>query len=419
MFQLHSSRELQQVMSHLLENCRFSDGRKFLLDFSTLLYGLCTRQITVGEPSAPCFASLVPLVWQQDWSLSRLPYPSGAPFANLDGQSLTAIRDCLCFLQNDSAALAEASAALFNRLLEHMNQARLIHDFITPVALAEMMANMLSPAKGERVLDPTCGSGRLLVAAFSRNNAITMAGVDRDETILAIAFFNLYFNGCRETTLLCQDFFNLPVDDGHMSPDIILSNPPYEDNALSTMKFVSRIITALKPGGRCGILVPEGFLTHTANRTVIRMRKRLLLEQCVQGVISLPMKIYKPYTVSSSSLIIVKKEKPRAGHAVFFSRLPECVGPDAECSDEVYREDMQRIATAWEQYMAGKGCGEAARDALYWTADLEAIQAQEYILAGDGYRHAEYHAPQIPLDELRRGIKLQQQKLDELLKETL
>ena len=409
---MYNPKNLQQAVGNLLTLCHFNDGRKFLLDFSVLLYGLIAKQLNIDKFPVEHYTMVAQQIWYNDSRLSQLRYPFAAPFVGLDSHSMTEIRDLLILLQSNQTDIAKTIPFVFNSMLESMTQSRLIPDFITPASLADMMAQMLSPADGEHVLDPTCGSGRLLIASSSLNKTITLSGLDQDEAILAIAFFNLYFNGCTEVEFIHQDFFKYSHSDIF---DVILSNPPYEDSVLSTREFVSHIVQTLKPGGRCGILVPEGFLTHTASREVIDARKWLLFEHSVQAVVSLPMKIYKPYTVSNSSLIIIKKEKSGPEHKVFFSRLPEFAGTDVELSDTVYVDDMQRIASAWKRYAAGDGNNSVINSGLCWTADLAAIQAKEYILASDGYRISEYVAPQKELEEIQRNIRKKQLELNGLL----
>gem|GEM_PF-4447385 len=412
---MYTSQILQQTANRLLTNCDFNDGRRFLLDFAILLYGMHTKQIDMNALSVKEYATATRQIWQKDYKLSQLKYPFDVPFTGLDTHSMMEIRSFLAFLQNNYADIKETTSVVFVSMLEYMKQFRIIHDFITPISLANMMAQMLSPQDGASALDPTCGSGRVLNAMFSSNKSISLTGLDHDETILAIAFFNLYFSGCTDVTFIRQDFFKYSNNNNALLFDIILANPPYEDSALSTMEFVRSIVQTLKPGGRCGILVPEGFLTHTASREVVYTRQWLLFENSVQAVISLPMKIYKPYTASNSSLIILKKEKPAPGHKVFFSRLPEFTGTDAEWSDAVYIPDMQRIVSAWKHF-ATRGCDRFdVNDDLFWTADVHAIQTKEYILASDGYRYAEYFAPKKELEEIQRNILKKQTVLNEIL----
>ena len=406
---------LQQTASRFLTSCTFNNGWKFLLDLAVLLYGISKKRISIDTLSMEEYAPVARQIWQKDIKLSQLNYPFAMPFTDLDRHSMAKIRSFLGFLQNNYTDTAKATAVAFNSMLAYMKRAKIIQDFVTPVSLADMMAQMLSPQRGENILDPTCGSGGLLIAALAENEAITVTGLDQKETILAIAFFNLFLNSCTNAAFIHQDFFSYPSTDNALLYDVILSNPPYKDSALSTMEFVRGIVQTLKPGGRCGILVPEGFLTHTASREVVHTRQWLLLENSVQAVVSLPMKIYKPYTVSNSSLIILKNEKPALRHKVFFSRLPEFAGTDAEWSDAVYIPDMQQIVSAWKRF-AARGYNQSDfNNGLFWTADIPAIQAKEYILASDGYRYSKYFAPKKELEEIRRGILKKQIELNDIL----
>ena len=194
--------ELRQSVDALLDNCLINDGRKFLLDFSILLYGLHTNHLIASELSIRNISIDARKIWEDDAKLAPLTYPYDVPFRNLDKKSFEYIQTHLVELQNNLSATPNGCANLFNCMLESMYQARLIYDFITPVALADMMIHMLSPVSGESVLDPTCGSGRLLVAASTYNENMKLSGVDRDPIILTISFFNMRMNKIIKTNTM-------------------------------------------------------------------------------------------------------------------------------------------------------------------------------------------------------------------------
>lgn len=213
------------------------------------------------------------------------------------------------------------------------------------------MARMIAPKKGEVILDPVCGSGRLLVAAAKRNNDCVLAGIDVNARMIVTAFFNMYFNGKVSARLYQMNFLKDLNKCGRC--DAVLANPPYGDDIHMTIDYVDRIMEMLKTGGRCGILVPEGFLTSTV-RDVIETRIRLLETYTLEGIVALPRKIYKPYTESNSSLIMLRKQSAAPDYTVFLSRLPEWDGGNNGFSDRVYKQDMDRIAAAWQYYKEKK-----------------------------------------------------------------
>ena len=91
------------------------------------------------------------------------------------------------------------------------------------------------------------------------------------------------------------------------SKTVILANPPfgaerdkesypnvwseYPTESETTILFVKLMLESLKPGGRCNVIVSEGFLTWDQNSA--RALRRALLEECdLQAVISLPQGVF-------------------------------------------------------------------------------------------------------------------------------
>jgi type I restriction enzyme M protein len=102
--------------------------------------------------------------------------------------------------------------------------------------------------------------------------------------------------------------------------DYVLANPPFtgsieqkaksERFKLKTNKtellFVELILDLLVTGGRAGVIVPEGVLfgSTTAHR---ELRQRLITENQLEAVVSLPAGVFQPYTgVKTSALIFTK-----------------------------------------------------------------------------------------------------------------
>ncbi len=84
--------------------------------------------------------------------------------------------------------------------------------FFTPWSVCEAMAKITCTNETERVLnvlDPTCGSGRMLLAsAFELGNNYTYYGIDIDTTCVKMSAINLFLNGIFRGEVLCADALN-------------------------------------------------------------------------------------------------------------------------------------------------------------------------------------------------------------------
>ena len=96
-------------------------------------------------------------------------------------------------------------------------------------------------------------------------------------------------------------------------------------------------------GGRCAVIIPEGVLFGNTDAHV-RLRRELLTENVIEGVISLPGGVFQPYTGVKTSILIFRKEtrrdhkqtftggaKPRTNHVWFY-----------EVEEDGYTRDAKR-----------------------------------------------------------------------------
>src|SRR5579864_8164531 len=128
--------------------------------------------------------------------------------------------------------------------------------------------------------------------------------------MLRIGSMNMLLHGVENPDVVYRD--SLAQD--HAGEDekytLVLANPPfagsldYEQTAkdlqrvVKTKKtellFLALFLRLLKTGGRAAVIVPDGVLfgSTNAHRTI---RQKLVEEQCLQAVISMPSGVFKPY----------------------------------------------------------------------------------------------------------------------------
>jgi type I restriction-modification system DNA methylase subunit len=396
---------IHEQIDFLLENLGSAEPGDFLCDFSLLLYSMNEDNVD---------GTLLLPVNKQEWQLGmeklcskshwlrRQQSMFGRALAVMDEKRVSHLSDFLKNLISDKTNLYENSSEAFCYLLQTMFSQQYIKDFITPSTLCALMACMIAPQKGEVILEPVCGSGRLLVAAAKRNSDCVLTGIDVNARMIVIAFFNMYFNGKISARLYHMNFLE-DLNECNRC-DVVLANPPYGDDIHMTIDFVDKIMEMLKTGGRCGILVPEGFLTSTV-RDVIETRIRLLETYTLEGIVALPRKIYKPYTESNSSLIMLKKQSAAPDYTVFLSRLPEWDGGNNGFSDQVYKQDMDQIAAAWQYYKEkNDDLWRLYGDNIAWSVSSEEIRRNDYIFAADSYIKPKFLLPETQLEELRDNV---------------
>lgn len=199
--------------------------------------------------------------------------------------------------------------------------------FFTPRVVIRAMVKAIDPKIGETVYDPGCGTGGFLAEGFNHVRTAlgdtidaeqqetlkykTFYGREKDNAIYPIALANLVLHGIdlphiwHGNTLTGGVTYEGLFDGAPAQFDVILMNPPfggkegkaaqtnfaYQTGSTQTL-YLQHTIAAMKPGGRCGIVLDEGILFRT-NETAFVQTKRKLLDDCnVWAIVSLPPGVF-------------------------------------------------------------------------------------------------------------------------------
>lgn len=243
---------------------------------------------------------------------------------------------------------------VYEYLLSEITSAGKLGQFRTPRHIIQLICELVDPKLGDTICDPACGTGGFLLGAYQHiltqhtskehqktdENGLTRGllgdkltderqwkqlkektfyGYDMDDSMVRIGLMNLMMHGISTPNIEQKDTLSKKYDEDNYF-DVIMANPPFkgsidkgdinESLSLPTTKtellFINRIIKSLKIGGRAGVIVPDGVLFGSSNAH--KLARRMLLNDCeLQGVISLPSGVFKPYAgVSTAILIFVK-----------------------------------------------------------------------------------------------------------------
>ena len=250
--------------------------------------------------------------------------------------------------------------------------------YFTPRAIVNFMIDLVDPAIGERVIDPSCGSGGFLIrvydissekihlsdfAAREKERRLTelanesLVGIDWEQRAARTCKMNMILHGdghagvyqanaldieeVRAKVLEGRRFYPTAPTIEEGSFDVVLTNPPfgahdhiprilqhYELGKGKTQKrealLLERQVRLLRPGGRIAVVIPEGILSNKSRDR--RVREYLLRECVVKAVIRLPQDAFKMSggAACTSVLYAVKKDPddPRAREQgdIFFAR---------------------------------------------------------------------------------------------------
>ena len=144
-----------------------------------------------------------------------------------------------------------------------------------------------------------------------------LRGFDNDSgmTILRIGSMNLMLHGIESPQFYYMDSLSKSFDD-EREYDVILMNPPFKgavdkggvhptlpaDTTKSELLFLHLILRALDMGGRAAVIVPDGVL-FGSSRAHVEVRRRIIEENRLDGVVSMPSGVFKPYAGVSTAVL--------------------------------------------------------------------------------------------------------------------
>lgn len=324
-------------------------------------------------------------------------------------------------------------------------------EYFTPHAIASIMAKILVP-HGDRnvtVYDPAAGSGTLVLALAHEigEDSCTIYTQDRSQKANEFMRLNLILNGQVESlaNVVHDNTLTAPrhlEDDGNSIKhfDYIVSNPPFkcdfsnDRNMLASDKyskrfwagvpnipkkdpskmaiylmFIQHIMVSLKPGGKAAIVVPTGFLTAKGaiEKTI---RKRMIDEHMLRGVISMPSSIFAN-TGTNVSIIFLDKFK-KHDHALLMNAsslgTKEKVGKTQRTvlSDEEINRIINTFNTGEEQ------------DDFSVLADYSDIEGKNYSFSAGQYFEIKIEYTNITPDEFQTQLNTHVDNLKSLFDES-
>ena len=228
---------------------------------------------------------------------------------------------------------------IYEQILNDLQSAGNAGEYYTPRALTAFMVERIDPKPKEILLDPACGTGGFLACAIRHMNerhikkptqrqamGNNLRAVEKKPLPHMLCMTNMLLHNVespdfvRRDNALARPYASYVNSD---RVDIVLTNPPFggeeeagvENNFPKEFKtretadlFLVMIMRLLKPGGRCGIVLPDSTLYGAGVKT--RIKEKLLKECNLHTIIRLPNSVFSPYaTVGTNLLFFVKGEE--------------------------------------------------------------------------------------------------------------
>ena len=273
----------------------------------------------------------------------------------------------------------DTNGDLYEYMLSKIASAGQNGQFRTPRHIIKLMVDMTAPQPADEICDPACGTAGFLVAASEyiredHPSVLTDAkqrkhfhagmfhGYDFDNTMLRIASMNMLMHGIESPDIRYRDSLSEGASEDADKYTLILANPPFAGSldfestsmdlqrVVKTKKtellFVALFLRLLKPGGRAAVIVPDGVL-FGASKAHQDLRRTLVEDQKLDGIVKLPSGVFKPYAgVSTAILLFTKTDSGGTEHVWFYDVTADGFSLDDK-RNPVEANDLPDVLKRW------------------------------------------------------------------------
>ena len=278
------------------------------------------------------------------------------------------------FTYDHSERLGDA----FEYLLSVLGSQGEAGQFRTPRHIIDFMVAIIDPKKDEVILDPACGTAGFLISSYkhiqkhnssnydpktdtrtfetkdqslseliinSRNYkgdkltpdernklANSIKGYDISPDMVRLSLVNMYLHGLHAPHIYEYDTLT-SEDNWNEYADVILANPPFMspkggirphkrfsiNSNRSEVLFVDYIAEHLTPNGRAAVIVPEGIIFQSG--TAYKNLRKMLVENYLVGVISLPAGVFNPYSGVKTSILWLDRTLAKKTDKILFVKI--------------------------------------------------------------------------------------------------
>jgi len=344
----------------------------------------------------------------------------------------------------------------FEYLLSVMGSQGDAGQFRTPRHIIDFLVAIIDPDKGETILDPACGTAGFLISAYKHillkhtkankeglniyeynklekkpfNNlgdALTpddrkkliqnFAGYDISPDMVRLSLVNLYLHGFSDPHI--NEYDTLSSEDRwNENFDVVLANPPFMSpkggirphkkftiaSNRSEVLFVDYIAEHLNPKGKAGIIVPEGVIFQSG--TAYKDLRKLLVENYLYAVVSLPAGVFNPYSGVKTSILLMDKALAKQCNEILFVKIDNDGYNLGAQRTAVKGSQLEEAITLTHEFSVS---GKIPESLFAHTVPRKEIASNgDYNLSGEKYKAATDYSSQYDFVSLGDVVKFQQ-----------
>lgn len=281
-------------------------------------------------------------------------------------------------------------------------------EFFTPSMVSELLARLVKPEENDRIYDPTCGSGSLLIRSFKKvpNGKAQIYGQERNGQTQALCKMNMFLHGIDDAKIENGDTLSNPLhlEDGKlMRFQVVVANPPFsldkwamgfagaevEDkkfkmeasldmhrrfdwgvppSSKGDFAFIQHMLASLAEDGRMGVVLPHGVLFRGASEG--KIRKQIIEHNLLDAVIGLPENLF--FGTGIPAVVLIFKRNRKRDDVLFIDASGDDHYEKGKNQNKLREEDLQEIQRVYENY--------ETVDKYSYKARAEEIKENDYNL---------------------------------------
>ncbi len=383
----------------------------------------------------------IPSLFRDIFKNAFLPYR--------DPETLKLFLKCIDeFTYDHSERLGDA----FEYLLAVLGSQGDAGQFRTPRHIIDFMVKLIDPQKEDSILDPACGTAGFLISAYKHILKVNSSNYDKNNDphsfaahdtpleelvingrkypgdlltpdqraflhqnikgydiafeMVRLSLVNMYLHGFNTPQIYEYDTLT-STERWNEYANVILANPPFMtpkggirphqkftiQAKRSEVLFVDYMLEHLTNNGKAGIIVPEGIIFQNG-KAYKQLRKLLVEENYLVGVISLPSGVFNPYSGVKTSILWIDKVLAKKTDKIIFLKINNDGFDLGAQRRPIEANDLPVAfanATAYKEAIVGKKNYAVPDKDVILVEKTKLAESGDYNLGGERYAIVSKH----------------------------
>ncbi|WP_085992165.1 type I restriction-modification system subunit M [Oceanobacillus senegalensis] len=315
-------------------------------------------------------------------------------------------------------------------------------EFYTPAEVSELLARLVRPQENDRIYDPTCGSGSLLIKVAKQvpSRKVAIYGQERNGATHSLALMNMYLHGIDDAKIEWGDTLANPLhleDEKLMKFQAIVANPPFSldkwamgfagegtndkkfkmeasldpfqrfdwgvpPSSKGDYAFVQHMLYSLSEDGRMATIVPHGVLYRGSSEG--KIRQQIIEMNLLDAIIGLPEGLF--FGTGIPACIMVLKKDRKSKDVLFIDASSEGNYERGKNQNKLREQDIKKIVDTYED--------KRSEEKYSYVATLEEIKDNDFNLNIPRYVDTYEEEEPVDMDSVKENITSIKQEIEEI-----